>query len=125
MGSWDLNHEAVVVPQLLRRPWYIPAEHPALAEPGGQETQEGQQPVSSLPETCVLVRATQSLESWVGRLGQGPWWVSLQTPNLCLVAGARRLKQLLSFALGGLLGNVFLHLLPEAWAYTCSASRGE
>lgn len=39
-------------------------------------------------------------------------------------AGARRLKQLLSFALGGLLGNVFLHLLPEAWAYTCSASTG-
>ncbi|XP_011355281.1 zinc transporter ZIP13 isoform X5 [Pteropus medius] len=37
-------------------------------------------------------------------------------------AGARRLKQLLSFALGGLLGNVFLHLLPEAWAYTYSAS---
>lgn len=32
-------------------------------------------------------------------------------------AGAQRLKQLLSFALGGLLGNVFLHLLPEAWAY--------
>ncbi|KAM6159298.1 zinc transporter ZIP13 [Rhynchocyon petersi] len=39
-------------------------------------------------------------------------------------AGTRRLKQLLSFALGGLLGNVFLHLLPEAWAYTCSASPG-
>ncbi|KAG8519571.1 Zinc transporter ZIP13 [Galemys pyrenaicus] len=39
-------------------------------------------------------------------------------------AGARRLKQLLSFALGGLLGNVFLHLLPEAWAYSCSTSRG-
>nr|XP_044997160.1 zinc transporter ZIP13 isoform X1 [Jaculus jaculus]XP_044997162.1 zinc transporter ZIP13 isoform X1 [Jaculus jaculus] len=39
-------------------------------------------------------------------------------------AGARRLKQLLSFALGGLLGNVFLHLLPEAWAYTCSISPG-
>uniref|UniRef100_E9PSA8 Zinc transporter ZIP13 n=1 Tax=Homo sapiens TaxID=9606 RepID=E9PSA8_HUMAN len=40
-------------------------------------------------------------------------------------AGAWRLKQLLSFALGGLLGNVFLHLLPEAWAYTCSASPGK
>ncbi|PNJ68291.1 SLC39A13 isoform 5 [Pongo abelii] len=39
-------------------------------------------------------------------------------------AGAWHLKQLLSFALGGLLGNVFLHLLPEAWAYTCSASPG-
>lgn len=39
-------------------------------------------------------------------------------------AGARRLKLLLSFALGGLLGNVFLHLLPEAWAYTCSSSLG-
>ncbi|KAM9015562.1 zinc transporter ZIP13 isoform 1-T3 [Guaruba guarouba] len=36
-------------------------------------------------------------------------------------AGSHRLKQLLSFAIGGLLGNVFLHLLPEAWAYTCSA----
>ncbi|XP_006500163.1 zinc transporter ZIP13 isoform X3 [Mus musculus] len=35
-------------------------------------------------------------------------------------AGAWRLRQLLSFALGGLLGNVFLHLLPEAWAYTCN-----
>lgn len=39
-------------------------------------------------------------------------------------AGAWRLKQLLSFALGGLLGNVFLHLLPEAWAYTCNISPG-
>uniref|UniRef100_A0A8C6D8N9 Zinc transporter ZIP13 n=1 Tax=Moschus moschiferus TaxID=68415 RepID=A0A8C6D8N9_MOSMO len=39
-------------------------------------------------------------------------------------AGAQRLKQLLSFALGGLLGNVFLHLLPEAWAYANSASSG-
>lgn len=52
-------------------------------------------------------------------------WVSPQAPHLCLAAGARRLKQLLSFALGGLLGNVFLHLLPEAWAYTCSSSLGE
>ena len=27
------------------------------------------------------------------------------------------LKLLLSFAVGGLLGDVFLHLLPEAWMY--------
>ncbi|KAM6462711.1 zinc transporter ZIP13 isoform 1-T2 [Liasis olivaceus] len=39
--------------------------------------------------------------------------------------GSHRMKQLLSFAVGGLLGNVFLHLLPEAWAYTCSATAGE
>nr|XP_020655166.1 zinc transporter ZIP13 [Pogona vitticeps]XP_020655174.1 zinc transporter ZIP13 [Pogona vitticeps] len=38
--------------------------------------------------------------------------------------GSRRMKQLLSFAIGGLLGNVFLHLLPEAWSYTCSATAG-
>ncbi|XP_075044215.1 zinc transporter ZIP13 [Mixophyes fleayi] len=38
--------------------------------------------------------------------------------------GTRRLKQLLSFAIGGLLGDVFAHLLPEAWAYTCSATTG-
>uniref|UniRef100_A0A3Q0RBK3 Zinc transporter ZIP13 n=1 Tax=Amphilophus citrinellus TaxID=61819 RepID=A0A3Q0RBK3_AMPCI len=30
-------------------------------------------------------------------------------------AGCHKLKQLLSFAIGGLLGDVFLHLLPEAW----------
>jgi zinc transporter 13 len=30
---------------------------------------------------------------------------------------AARLKLLLSFAVGGLLGDVFLHLLPEAWAH--------
>lgn len=30
--------------------------------------------------------------------------------------GCQKLKQLLSFAIGGLLGDVFLHLLPEAWA---------
>ncbi|XP_075693939.1 zinc transporter ZIP13 [Rhinoderma darwinii] len=38
--------------------------------------------------------------------------------------GSKTLKQLLSFAIGGLLGDVFVHLLPEAWAYTCSATTG-
>uniref|UniRef100_A0A8D8WCX1 Zinc transporter ZIP13 homolog n=1 Tax=Cacopsylla melanoneura TaxID=428564 RepID=A0A8D8WCX1_9HEMI len=32
------------------------------------------------------------------------------------------LKLLLSFAVGGLLGDVFLHLLPEAWTYEHSHS---
>lgn len=32
-------------------------------------------------------------------------------------AGSERLRLLLSFAVGGLLGDVFLHLLPEAWTY--------
>ncbi|XP_021375578.1 zinc transporter ZIP13-like isoform X2 [Mizuhopecten yessoensis] len=32
-------------------------------------------------------------------------------------ASANRLKLLLSFAVGGLLGDVFLHLLPEAWEH--------
>lgn len=33
------------------------------------------------------------------------------------VAGeSKSLKVLLSFAVGGLLGDVFLHLLPEAWS---------
>lgn len=36
--------------------------------------------------------------------------------NLKNGAGAGTLKLLLSFAVGGLLGDVFLHLLPEAWA---------
>lgn len=29
---------------------------------------------------------------------------------------SKSLKVLLSFAVGGLLGDVFLHLLPEAWS---------
>ncbi|MBN3303743.1 S39AD protein, partial [Amia calva] len=37
-------------------------------------------------------------------------------------AGCQKLKRLLSFAIGGLLGDVFLHLLPEAWAYSCSSA---
>lgn len=37
-------------------------------------------------------------------------------------AGCQKLKQLLSFAIGGLLGDVFLHLLPEAWALSGSAA---
>ncbi|CAK8681006.1 unnamed protein product [Clavelina lepadiformis] len=32
-------------------------------------------------------------------------------------AGGARLKRLLSFAVGGLLGDVFLHLLPESWEH--------
>lgn len=39
------------------------------------------------------------------------------TLNL-FAAGCQNLKKLLSFAIGGLLGDVFLHLLPEAWAHT-------
>uniref|UniRef100_A0AAY4DZD8 Zinc transporter ZIP13 n=1 Tax=Denticeps clupeoides TaxID=299321 RepID=A0AAY4DZD8_9TELE len=34
--------------------------------------------------------------------------------------GCQKLKKLLSFAIGGLLGDVFLHLLPEAWSHICS-----
>ncbi|XP_026234671.1 zinc transporter ZIP13 [Anabas testudineus] len=38
-------------------------------------------------------------------------------------AGCQKLKQLLSFAIGGLLGDVFLHLLPEAWALSVSSGK--
>ncbi|XP_058808031.1 zinc transporter ZIP13 isoform X2 [Phymastichus coffea] len=38
--------------------------------------------------------------------------------------GAKTLKILLSFAVGGLLGDVFLHLLPEAWENHSLANKG-
>ncbi|XP_060063599.1 zinc transporter ZIP13-like [Ylistrum balloti] len=38
-------------------------------------------------------------------------------PALKHGAAANKLKLLLSFAVGGLLGDVFLHLLPEAWEH--------
>nr|XP_061811296.1 zinc transporter ZIP13-like [Nerophis lumbriciformis] len=40
-------------------------------------------------------------------------------------AGGQKLKRLLSFAIGGLLGDVFLHLLPEAWALSGSSASKE
>lgn len=38
-------------------------------------------------------------------------------------AGAATLRILLSFAVGGLLGDVFLHLLPEAWQHDLAATK--
>ncbi|XP_034536430.1 zinc transporter ZIP13 [Notolabrus celidotus] len=40
-------------------------------------------------------------------------------------AGSQKLKHLLSFAIGGLLGDVFLHLLPEAWAVSSNTAAGK
>ncbi|XP_077375217.1 zinc transporter ZIP13 [Festucalex cinctus] len=40
-------------------------------------------------------------------------------------AGHQKLKRLLSFAIGSLLGDVFLHLLPEAWALSGSSTSKE
>nr|CAI5845453.1 unnamed protein product [Callosobruchus analis]CAI5853030.1 unnamed protein product [Callosobruchus analis] len=47
-----------------------------------------------------------------------------QTDNLKQGDSANRLKTLLSFAVGGLLGDVFLHSLPEIWAYDVSRKSG-
>ncbi|KAM5183770.1 zinc transporter ZIP13 isoform 3-T4 [Callospermophilus lateralis] len=86
-------------------------------------------------ESWGALLSTERLDTWICSL-LGSLMVGLSGVFPLLViplemgtmlrseAGARRLKQLLSFALGGLLGNVFLHLLPEAWAYTCSSSPG-
>lgn len=48
-----------------------------------------------------------------------------QTDNLKQGASANKLKSLLSFAVGGLLGDVFLHSLPEIWANDLSKSGGQ
>lgn len=47
-----------------------------------------------------------------------------QTDNLKQGASANKLKSLLSFAVGGLLGDVFLHSLPEIWANDLSKDGG-
>ncbi|XP_050304789.1 zinc transporter ZIP13 homolog [Anthonomus grandis grandis] len=47
-----------------------------------------------------------------------------QTDNLKQGASANKLKSLLSFAVGGLLGDVFLHSLPEIWANNVSKCGG-
>ena len=43
--------------------------------------------------------------------------VNINTGFVIFSVTADHLKLLLSFAVGGLLGDVFLHLLPEAWAH--------
>ncbi|KAG5893532.1 hypothetical protein JTB14_006067 [Gonioctena quinquepunctata] len=47
-----------------------------------------------------------------------------QTDNLKQGDSGNRLKTLLSFAVGGLLGDVFLHSLPEIWANDHNTSEG-
>ncbi|XP_022917984.2 zinc transporter ZIP13 homolog [Onthophagus taurus] len=47
-----------------------------------------------------------------------------QSDNLKQGDRANLLKTLLSFAVGGLLGDVFLHSLPEIWAYDVNANGG-
>jgi hypothetical protein len=42
-----------------------------------------------------------------------------------LTGGARSLRVLLSYAVGCLLGDVFLHLLPEVWMERHDAPVGE
>lgn len=48
-----------------------------------------------------------------------------QTDNLKHGDSANRLKTLLSFAVGGLLGDVFLHSLPEIWANDVANNGGQ
>ncbi|XP_044126028.1 zinc transporter ZIP13 [Bufo gargarizans] len=84
--------------------------------------------------TCETANTT-SLDAWicsligtllVGLSGVFPLLVIPVEAGAALRSeeGSKRLKQLLSFAIGGLLGDVFVHLLPEAWAYTCSPATG-
>jgi len=47
-----------------------------------------------------------------------------QTDNLKQGDSANKLKTLLSFAVGGLLGDVFLHSLPEIWANDAARNGG-
>lgn len=44
---------------------------------------------------------------------------------LIVAADSKFLKTLLSFAVGGLLGDVFLHLLPEAWEHDMKDATGK
>lgn len=37
------------------------------------------------------------------------------------LAGSKHLRLLLSFSVGGMLGDVFLHVLPEVWMDTTSS----
>ncbi|XP_053993591.1 zinc transporter ZIP13-like isoform X1 [Hylaeus volcanicus] len=55
----------------------------------------------------TVIGLTGIFPLWIIPIGEG---VDLKTGD-----GAGTLKVLLSFAVGGLLGDVFLHLLPEAW----------
>jgi hypothetical protein len=51
-----------------------------------------------------------------------PQTICIYVDCFCVAAPAQRLKLMLSFAVGSLLGDVFCHLLPEVWNYM---DRGE
>lgn len=50
------------------------------------------------------------------------WHFFIFSFQINAAAESKSLKILLSFAVGGLLGDVFLHLLPEAWSSDVSQS---
>ncbi|XP_071494966.1 zinc transporter ZIP13-like [Diadema antillarum] len=56
--------------------------------------------------------------SLIGLTGVLPLFLPFKiAPQNSDAAGAAKFNCILSFAVGGLLGDVFLHLLPEAWAH--------
>ncbi|XP_035219161.1 zinc transporter ZIP13-like [Stegodyphus dumicola] len=53
----------------------------------------------------------------IGLTGIVPLIIFVPSRELNYQGGSKLLRLLLSFAVGGLLGDVFLHLLPEAWKH--------
>ncbi|XP_071528528.1 zinc transporter ZIP13 homolog [Panulirus ornatus] len=72
------------------------------------------------PWICSVIAAIA-----VGLAGILPLFLLPTDHEMKTSSGGRNLLQLLlSFAVGGLLGDVFLHLLPEAWSMALEAGAG-
>ena len=71
----------------------------------------------------VSVTCSSDLKIEVKRSVWSPSVVTLSVT--VLTGGARSLRVMLSFAVGCLLGDVFLHLLPEVWMERQDAPVGE
>ena len=69
---------------------------------------------------CSLIMTLNTLHTFSFVMAPKHFSLSLL---LIVAADSKFLKTLLSFAVGGLLGDVFLHLLPEAWEFDMNERR--
>lgn len=97
-------------------------------KPSFKYTKEANEPYSSNTETKTESRTTSNATPWVEALGStilisaAPFVILFFIPIHNRAEHEQKLKVLLSFASGGLLGDAFLHLIPHALLLQSSSS---
>lgn len=104
--------------------------HGEDVKPSFKYSKQANEPYSSNTETKVESRLTSTTTPWVEALGStilisaAPFIILFFIPIHNRAEHEQKLKVLLSFASGGLLGDAFLHLIPHALLLQSGTSGG-